>query len=100
MATEITVTSLGPAGFDVQVAEGGSTTSHRVDVPAAFRAQLLTGALSDIELETVIQETFLFLLERESASAIMREFSLDIVGRFFPEYVEELRARLAAKVTQ
>ena len=41
-----------------------------------------------------MRESFVFLLEREPASSIMSEFSLDVISRYFPEYVEELPERL------
>ena len=38
--------------------------------------------------------SFEFLLEREPTSAILPEFSLDVIGRYFPEYEDELPRRL------
>ena len=38
--------------------------------------------------------SFEFLLEREPATSILREFSLDIVSRYFPSYPAEIGARL------
>ena len=38
---------------------------------------------------------FEFLLERELASSILPEFSLDVIGRYFPEYEGELPRRLS-----
>jgi hypothetical protein len=43
-----------------------------------------------------VQETMRFLLEREPATSILPEFSLEDVSRFFPEFYEELRRRLSA----
>ena len=37
----------------------------------------------------------MFLLEREPATSIMRQFSLDVIPRYFPEYRDEIRRRLA-----
>ena len=50
--------------------------------------------LPDNDLERVVRESFEFLLEREPASSIMREFSLDVIPTYFPEYTEELPKRL------
>jgi hypothetical protein len=96
--TEITITAMGESHFGVQVTEGDTTTSHEVDIPGGFRDEVLVGDLADVADEQVVRETFAFLLEREPATAIMREFSLDVVGRFFPEYVDDLRTRLTASV--
>lgn len=46
------------------------------------------------DLERVVRASFEFLLEREPASSILPEFSLDVIGRYFPEYEDELRRRL------
>lgn len=36
--------------------------------------------------ENLIKESFEFLLERESKSSILKEFNLEIIQKFFPEY--------------
>jgi hypothetical protein len=41
-----------------------------------------------------VRETIEFLLEREPATAILPEFSLNDVARYFPEFPEELQRRL------
>ena len=82
----------------VTVDDGHGTSSHDVTV-ATEQATDLAAATDGHDVQRLVYETFAFLLEREPATSIMREFSLDIVGRFFPEYVDELRARLADKVT-
>ena len=77
--------AIAPAGdrcYDVTV-DGASR--HRVSVPARF---------GDEDVECVVRASFEFLLEREPASAILPEFSLDVIGRYFPEYEAELPRRL------
>jgi hypothetical protein len=78
----ITVTPLAQRAYEV-VIDGRSR--HRVTVPDRF---------GDDDLERVVQASFEFLLEREPASSILSEFSLDVIGRYFPEYEEELPRRL------
>jgi len=80
---DIRVTPL--SGRDYEVAIDG-TSRHRVTVPARF---------GDEDLERVVRTSFEFLLEREPASSILSEFSLDVIGRYFPEYEDELPRRLA-----
>lgn len=87
----ITVTSVGPREFEVAVRDGGSGTSHHVTVPEGLIEKL---ELPEDDLERVVRESFEFLLEREPASSIMLEFSLDVIPRYFPEYEEELPKRL------
>jgi hypothetical protein len=47
------------------------------------------------DLERVVRASFEFLLEREPASSILPAFSLEVIGRYFPEYERELPRRLA-----
>ena len=88
---DITITSRGPREFDVRLREPGAETNHRVTVPEDLISDL---ELPEDDLKRVVRESFEFLLERESASQIMSEFSLDVIERYFPEYREELGQRL------
>ena len=90
--SEITITAMEPDHYGVQVREGDTTTSHRVTVPPALIEDLVLG---DVDRELLVRETFEFLLEREPATAILDEFALDDVARHFPEYYDELQARVA-----
>jgi hypothetical protein len=91
MATDITITAMEPEWFGVQLEESDTTTSHRVRVPAELLDDL---GLAGVDRELVVRESFAFLLEREPASSILGEFSLDVVPRYFPEFYDELRSRL------
>lgn len=88
---DVTITELEPGLFGVQVEEGRETTSHRVRLDDDF---LDDAGLDAVEREVIVRETFAFLLEREPATAIMPEFDLDTVQRFFPDFVEELASRV------
>lgn len=88
---EISVTSVSPREFEVRVDEGDRETSHHVTVPENLIEEL---QLPGDDLEGVVRESFVFLLEREPASAILPEFSLDVISGYFPEYKEELPKRL------
>ena len=52
--------------------------------------------LGQVESEDVVRESFRFLLEREPSTSILPEFSLDDIGRYFPDYFQELPKRLSA----
>jgi hypothetical protein len=80
---DITVTSVAGREYEV-VVDGRSR--HRVTVPERFGGD---------DLERVVRVSFEFLLEREPASSILGTFSLDVIGRYFPEYEDELPRRLA-----
>lgn len=86
---DITVASTGPRQFAVTIE--GSGTEHHVTVPEGLIEDL---SLPEDDLEKVVRESFEFLLEREPASSIMREFSLDVIPTYFSEYEEELPKRL------
>ena len=89
----IEITPSGPHEFGVEVTAGGETTSHRVIVPPTLLAEW---GLDDEDGEAVVRESFAFLLEREPAGSILPEFSLAIIPRYYPEYVDELPERLDA----
>ena len=90
--TTMRVVARAPGRFGVEVTEGTQITGHTVRVAQAFLDDLL---LDGVDQETVVRETFDFLLEREPAGSILSEFSLDDVTRYFPEFPAELRRRLA-----
>ena len=80
-----------PREFKVRVREGDRETGHRVTVPEFFIHEL---GLPEVDLERVARESLRFLLEREPASSILPEFSLDVIPTYFPEYGRELPKRL------
>ncbi len=92
--TGIAVTPMEPGHFGVQVTEGDTTTSARVRVPDALLDDL---AMVDVPRERVVQETIGFLLDRQPATALQGEWSLDDVAGRFPDFVDELRARLGVQ---
>jgi hypothetical protein len=90
--TDMTITSEGPREFEVRLRKGDGETSHRVTVPEDLIQEL---GLPEDDLESVVRESFGFLLEREPASSILPEFSLSVISDYFPEYRQELPRRLS-----
>ncbi len=90
---KIDVQAESDATFVVTVADGEDRTTHRVTVPAEFADRLVGQAGSTEEL---VRLSFEFLLEREPKESILREFEITVIGRYFPEYEDEIRARLRA----
>jgi hypothetical protein len=86
---DIEVTTTADRGFDVRIRNDGETV-HHVTVPDRI------GGIDPDEhgLETVVRESFEFLLEHEPASSILSRFSLTDISRYFPEYPDELARRL------
>lgn len=76
----------------VRVREGPFATEHRVTVGPAELARLDPGAADP---ERLVRVAFEFLLERESASSILRSFDLPVIGRYFPGWEDAVRGRLA-----
>jgi hypothetical protein len=91
--TDITVTALGELQFGVETAEGEQArSSHTVTVPQDLLDDL---GLGPEDADGLVRESFEFLLEREKPTQILREFSLDEIGGYFPEYRSEIAARVA-----
>jgi hypothetical protein len=89
---DISISPLAPRAFRVEVREGQRETTHQVTVPERLGEGLEFG---DDDLERVVRESFGFLLEREPATSILRQFSLSDISRYFPEYPSELERRLS-----
>lgn len=90
--TALQITPMEPEYFGVQVEEGDITTSHRVTVPTAMLDDL---GMTDVDPVVILEESFGFLLDREPATSILHEFSLEDVPKHFPEFYDELRSRLS-----
>jgi hypothetical protein len=89
---DITITPVAPRVFRVEVRQGHRETTHQVTAPERLGDGL---QLRQDDLERVVRESFRFLLEREPATSILRQFSLSDISRYFPEYPSELQRRLS-----
>jgi hypothetical protein len=89
---DISITRLAPRAFRVEVRQGQRETTHQVTVPERLGERF---QLREDDLERVVRESFRFLLEREPATSILRQFSLGDISRYFPEYPAELERRLS-----
>ena len=69
---------------------GDTDTKHRVTVRREARDRLAGDRTS---VEDLVRASFEFLLEREPNTAILREFDLDAISRYFPDYVAEMQRR-------
>jgi hypothetical protein len=70
--------------------KGSVPTQHRVRVTRADLERFAGGHSA----QELLEESFRFLLERESNSSILRSFDLPVIGTYFPEFEQEIRARL------
>jgi len=74
----------------VRVGDDAGATQHEVHVESAILERLAPGA----SVEELVAASFEFLLEREPRESILRQFDLPVMGRYFPEYAEEINGRL------
>ena len=77
--------------YRVTVLEGGGSTTHDVTVTAEDVERFGGPGVSP---ERLVEASFEFLLEREPKEAILRQFALPVIQRYFPEYPRAVRGRL------
>ena len=78
----IKISKIAEEIFEVTVSKE-SVTNHRVKLSSKVYKDLSDGEISEIDL---IKRSFEFLLERESNQSILREFNLEVIENYFPEY--------------
>lgn len=84
----IKIEAIGPERWQVTV-EGSRTTTHEVTVPQSYYEKL-TGAR--VSVETLLEKSFEFMLERESNTSILSQFELSVIQHYFPEYERVIAA--------
>jgi hypothetical protein len=80
-----------PDVYEVEVG-AAQPTLHSI-AAGVGDVEYLTGGKANAE--RLIEESFRFLLERESNTSILRSFRITDISRYFPEYEREIRRRLA-----
>jgi hypothetical protein len=85
-----TVTRQEPGVYGVEIF-GPTKTTHRVEVPAGLAERLGGNGTTD---EQLVEESFRLLLERESNTSILRTFTIEKIGDYFPEWSNEIGRRL------
>ncbi|MEM9622784.1 MAG: hypothetical protein AAF993_14115 [Pseudomonadota bacterium] len=73
------------------VVEGEQETVHKVHMSQEYYRALCRATVTH---EFVLVQAFRFLLEREPNTAILAEFDLPDINRYFPEFEAEIRQRL------
>lgn len=76
----------------VVVGDDPGATIHEVAVDRSTLTDLAPAATPEL----LVGESFGFMLEREPRESILRRFELPIIGRFFADYPDEIRRRLAS----
>ena len=83
----ITIESINQNSFKVTVNKE-STTEHLVLLNDNFYQSITNGKITKKDL---IIKSFEFLLLRESNQSILKEFNLEVINQFFPEYNNEIK---------
>ena len=86
----ITVKPIDSTTFEV-IVEENTTTTHKVTVTPSYYEKLTNKRVTP---EVLVEQSFRFLLERESSTSILRSFELSVIGRYFPEYEKTIRGML------
>lgn len=73
------------------VVEKDVETTHVVRMSQEYYRELCGATVTH---EWVIVQAFNFLLERESNTEILPEFDLQVINRYFPEFEDDIKARL------
>lgn len=74
--------------FDVTVQESGDAIKYSVDVHKSY-CEKLTGDAHDPGM--LVTKSFKFLLAREPKESILRQFNLEDINRYFPDYEEFIK---------
>ena len=83
----ITIESISQNSFKVTVNKE-STTKHLVLLNDNFYQSITNGKITKKDL---IIKSFEFLLLRESNQSILKEFNLEVINQYFPEYNNEIK---------
>ena len=83
----ISIEKIDNNSFKVSVVKD-SSTEHIVLLNDHFHQNISNNKLTKSEL---ITNSFEFLLERESNQSILKKFNLEVIGQYFPEYIDEIK---------
>ena len=87
----MSVTMIEPNVYEVRI-DGDTRTTHRVRMSQEYYRELCGMTVTH---EWVLMQAFKFLLDREPNTAILAEFDLPDIGKYYPEFEAELKAALA-----
>lgn len=76
-----------PLTFDVTVSDGSGAGDYAVRLSAGDYERL---ARASEPPDAFVRRCFEFLLEREPKESILSSFDVSIIGRYFPEFEEEI----------
>jgi hypothetical protein len=91
----VTVSPHGQGTYVVEVRTDEAQTTHVVSVPPGLNVSV---GCQDVEEAELVRASFEFLLDREPPSSILRRFSLEVIGSYFPEYRTEIGRMVTRQV--
>ena len=82
MSDQINIKELSPNVFDVTI-YSNTETNHQVTISDNFITEY---QIKNLTKKEIIKQSFIFLLERESNTSILRKFDIEVIANYFPEY--------------
>ena len=82
MSDQIKIKELSPNAFDVTI-YSNTETNHQVTISDNFVTEY---QIKNLTKKEIIEQSFIFLLERESNNSILRKFDIEVISNYFPEY--------------
>ena len=79
----IQIEKINDSKFLVTVTKS-KVTLHTVHISDVAHRQYSFGRMTK---EQLIKKSFLFLLQREDQTSILSEFNIEVIGDYFPEYL-------------
>jgi len=73
--------------FDVEIIDQDSKTNHTITMSEDFYNSLNTV----VSPKEVVEESFNFLLKRESKEQILSTFDITLISKYFPEYIQYVK---------
>ena len=77
---------------EVQVGDDAAATHHEV----TFQRDELEQLAPDATPDELVRAAVGYLLEHEPRESILRQFELDVIGRYFPGWQDAVRARVGS----
>jgi hypothetical protein len=82
MSDQINIKELSPNAFEVTI-YSNTETNHQVTISDNFITEY---QIKNLTKKEILEQSFIFLLERESNTSILRKFDIEVIANYFPEY--------------
>ena len=82
MSDQINIKELSTNTFDVTI-YSNTETNHQVTISDDF---ITDYQIKNLTKKEIIEKSFIFLLEREPNTSILRKFDIEVISNYFPDY--------------